>query len=137
DWFGGVDISLPGNVDEHGKRNGKSAYFRHHFRTDREHANLELRCQRDDGVIVYLNGKEVARDNMRGGEESYRLAAASAVGSDDFAILKERTTYRIPLADCILPAGEHILAISLHNTGSPSSDLRIGGITLVEVGEVE
>ena len=30
--------------------------------------------------------------------------------------------------------GEHVLAISLHNTAPPSTDLRLGGITLVETG---
>jgi tetratricopeptide (TPR) repeat protein len=123
DWFEGVDIGEPAS-----KELGKSAYFRHRFTTDQEHANLELRCQRDDGIIVYLDGKEVARDNMREGEEAYRLPAADAVSGDD-----EKTIYRIPLEGVILPAGEHFLAISLHNPGEPSSDLRIGGITLVEV----
>ncbi len=128
DWFTGVDIGTPGVADEEGKRDGKSAYFRHRFTTTEEHANLELRCQRDDGIIIYLDGKEVTRDNMAEGAEAYALPAASAVGSD-----AERTTYRIPLPDFTLPAGEHVLAISLHNTEKPSSDLRIGGITLVEV----
>ena len=35
------------------------------------------------------------------------------------------------LPKCV--SGEHVLAISLHNTEAPSSDLRIGGITMVEV----
>jgi hypothetical protein len=34
----------------------------------------------------------------------------------------------------ILEPGDHLLAISLHNAVPPSSDLRIGGITLVETG---
>ena len=53
-------------VDENGKRNGKSAYFRHAFTTTEEHTNLELRCQFDDGLIIYLDGKEVARRIERG-----------------------------------------------------------------------
>ena len=44
------------------------------------------------------------------------------------------TTFRIPLADLTLPAGEHILSISLHHSETPSSDLHIGGITLVALG---
>ena len=32
-----------------------------------------------------------------------------------------------------LPPGDHILAISLHNYGSDSSDLRLGHVTLVEL----
>ena len=71
---------------------------------------------------------EVARENMSEGEEAYRLPAAYPVGGDG-----ETVTYRIPLGDLALPAGEHLLAISLHNTADPSSDLRIGGISLVEL----
>jgi tetratricopeptide (TPR) repeat protein len=127
-WFVGVDIGLAASNEL-----GKSAYFRHRFSTEKEHTHLELRCQRDDGIIVYLDGKEVARDNLGEGEEAYGLASATAVEPSSGAPLAERTIHRIPLKDLTLPAGEHILAISLHNSATPSFDLRIGGITLVEV----
>ena len=94
----------------------------------REHTNLELRCRRDDGIIVYLDGQKVARDNMGEGEEAYRLPAQWTIGG-----ATETAVFRIPLEGVTLPAGEHVLAISLHNHKAPSSDLRIGGITLVEV----
>jgi hypothetical protein len=61
----GVDISLPGVAGAGGERNGKSSYFRHCFTTAAQHTNLELRCQLDEGIIVCLDGKEVARDNMQ------------------------------------------------------------------------
>ncbi len=127
EWFIGVDIGTPsGDANEKGKRTGKSAYFRHRFTTTREHTNLQLLCQRDDGIIIYLDGVEVARNNMSEGAEAYDLPAARAVGHH-----QERATYPIPLKGVTLPPGEHILAISLHNTKAPSSDLRIGGISLV------
>ena len=121
--FTGVDIGKPAE-----KELGKSAYFRHCFTTDEEFTNLELRCHRDDGIIVYLDGEEVARDNMSEGEEAYRLPAQWAVSD-----AAETAVFRLPLEGLTLPAGEHVLAVSLHNTKAPSSDLRIGGITLVEV----
>ena len=131
DWFNGVDIGTPTFVNAGGMTEGKVAYFRHRFTTSTEHRNLELRCQRDDGIIVYLDGKEVARDNMHAGKEAYLLPATATVGPN--MRLKERTTYSFPLKGITLPPGEHTLAISVHNTKSRSSDLRIGGITLVEV----
>jgi tetratricopeptide (TPR) repeat protein len=121
--FTGVDIGTPAE-----KALGKSAYFRHRFTTEKEFTKLELRCHRDDGIIVYLDGKEVGRDNVGKGDEAYHLPAGSTVGD-----AAETAIFRLPLEDLILPAGEHVLAISLHNTEAPSSDLRIGGITLVEV----
>jgi serine/threonine protein kinase/Leucine-rich repeat (LRR) protein len=121
--FNGVDIGTPST-----KELGHSAYFRARFTTDKPHSDLELHCLRDDGIIVYLDGKEVARDNMTDGPEAYQLPAARAVsGAEEIAM------QRIPLAGVSLPAGQHVMAISLHNPPKPSSDLRIGGITLVEV----
>jgi len=65
---------------------------------------------------------------MEAGEEGYTLSATSTVANSD-----EGATFHIPLQGLALPAGEHILAISLHNTENPSSDMHIGGITLVKV----
>jgi hypothetical protein len=121
--FSGVDLGTPLE-----KMLGKSAYLRHRFTTERKFTKLELRCHRDDGIIVYLDGKEMARDNMSEGDEAYRLAATRTVYD-----AAETAVFRLPLGAFSLPAGEHVLAISLHNTERPSSDLRIGGITLVEV----
>ena len=108
----------------------KAAYFRHRFTTEKPFDNLELRCQRDAGIVVYLDGQEVGRGNMVEGEERFELAAESIVGD-----AAEATAFRLPLEGVILEPGDHVLAISLHNHGEPSSDLRIGEITLVEVEE--
>lgn len=131
DGFTGIDIGTPtGEPNADGQRQGKAAYFRHRFKTEQPYTKLKLRCQRDDGIIVYLDGAQVGRSNMSDGNEAYSLPAFSAVGGDN-----ETTIYRIPLKlpNGDLPVGEHILAISLHNPAKPSSDLRIGGITLVVV----
>ena len=42
--------------------------------------------------------------------------------------------HRFPIPGTLAP-GDHLLAISVHNTELPSSDLRIGGVTLVETAE--
>lgn len=129
DWFTGVDIGTPqGEPTQDGLPPGKTAYFRHPFTTTKTHTNLELRCPRDDGIIAYLDGLEAARDNMQVGDEAYDLSALSPVGDE-----MEPTVFRLPLSDLVLPPGNHLLAISLHNPAEPSSDLRIGGISLVEV----
>jgi hypothetical protein len=121
--FDGVDIGTPSAVEF-----GSSAYFRTRFKTDKPRANLELHCQRDDGIIVYLDGREVARDNMRDGPEAYQLPSGKGIWGPG-----ETTVQRIPLLGVTLSSGNHVLAISLHNHDKPSSDLRIAGITLVEV----
>ena len=120
--FEGVDIGKPEN-----EAHRRTAYFRHRFTTTKEAVNLELHCQRDDGIIVYLDGKEVVRDNVEEGPDAYLLPAKTAIPDDD-----EIKTNRYPITvPGTFPAGEHVLAISLHNTAKPSSDLRIAGITLI------
>jgi hypothetical protein len=123
--FSGVDIGAP---EDNARVN--TAYFRHRFATNQEFTHLELRCRRDDGIIVYLDGREVIRNNVDEGPEAYDLPATRTVSET-----METTLYRFPLGDLVLPAGEHVLAISLHNTARPSSDLSIGAISLVKVEE--
>ncbi len=120
--FAGVDIGKHGNGSA-----GRTAFFRHRFTTDREVSQLELRCRRDDGIIVYIDGREVIRNNVSDGPPSWRLPAQWTVSG-----VEESTVFRFPLGDFVLPAGEHVLAISLHNTEVQSSDLCIGAISLVK-----
>jgi len=122
--FNGVDIGLP--PDETHRH---SAYFRHRFTTDKSHTRLELRCQRDDAIIVYLDGVEVLRDNLPAGPEAYLLSATIPQPPDNDGVVHR---FAIPVT---LAPGQHVLAISVHNTELPSSDLRLGGITLVETAE--
>ena len=122
DVFDGVDIGRPENgAHRH------TAYFRHAFTTDTEHKHLELRCQRDDGIIVYLDGREVLRDNVGDGGEAYLLHCIMVRAVDD-----EGVDHRFPLPGALAP-GPHTLALSVHNTAGPGSDLYLGRVTLVEV----
>ena len=120
--FAGVDIGLPVNGDHR-----HSAYFRHRFTTDKPHSHLELRCQRDDAIIVYLDGKEVLRDNLPAGPDLYLLPSMVAQQDENYGVV-----HRFPVPGT-LAAGSHVLAISVHNTGKASTDLRLGGVMLVEV----
>ncbi|MGH8245426.1 MAG: hypothetical protein ACREUU_03235, partial [Gammaproteobacteria bacterium] len=122
--FNGVNIGLPPE-----ETHRHTAYFRHRFTTDKPHARLELRCQRDDALIVYLDGVEVLRDNLPAGPEAYLHSATIPQGPNNDGVI-----HRFPIRGTLAP-GTHLLAISLHNTELPSSDLRIGGITLVEAAE--
>ena len=94
------------------------------FRTSFEVADpaaigqLTLNLVRDDGAVVYLNGKQVARSNMPTGDVGLGTAAATAVfGADESAV--------VPLAldPADLVAGRNTLAISVHNDWSGGGDL--------------
>lgn len=70
------------------------------------------------------------RNNVSDGPEAWDLPSQWSVSD-----IQETTVFRFPLKDVVLPPGEHVLAISLHNTEAPSSDLSIGAISLVQVEE--
>lgn len=114
------DIGTPASGRRH------SAYFRHTFEIDASYENLVLAMRRDDGVIIYLDGVEVARDNMPAGIDGHTLRA-SAVITDG---AEEARAIGVPLNTRIEP-GRHVLAISLHNVNPTSSDLHIGSIALI------
>ena len=104
--------------------NRKTAYFRHRFKSDGTYDNLVLKLQRDDGVIVYLDGKVVLRDNVQDGPDAYELYSSRTVSAAN-----ELAVNVFNLAETIGP-GDHVLAISLHNRVGGSSDLRIAEISL-------
>lgn len=108
-------------------------YFRHEFPADAVPDILLLRVARDDGVIVYLNGAEVARDNMDHIDPpAYGQYATGTAGNDDETRLIEFTPPPSQLA-----VGRNILAAEIHQAQARSSDigfeleLKAGDPTLV------
>ena len=113
-----VDIGTP----PPGQR--RTAYFRHRFTTTQPYERLILACTRDDGIIVYLNGEEVARLNMPNEPESFYLNARQPIGRQ-----AETMLVGVDIQRRIEP-GEHVMAISLHNSSTTSTDLRLGEMRL-------
>ena len=107
------------------KPDGGLALFRHSFTTNEPQQHLELHAQVADGVIVFLDGVEVARGGVNEGEDAAKLhAGQDRVGYSAW------TPLRIPLKGRLEP-GEHLLAISLHRYSDWKYDLRLAGIQLV------
>ncbi|MBK1826936.1 metallophosphoesterase [Haloferula rosea] len=80
-------------------------------------AKLLVRGYYDDGLIVYLNGKEVVRQRVEGeGNVVQRV--------DDHEATKwER--FDVGAADGLLKAGKNVIAVECHNKGLNSSDLSV------------
>ncbi|MYF31588.1 MAG: HYR domain-containing protein [Gammaproteobacteria bacterium] len=93
-------------------------YFRHAFSVENPAGigSLKLHLKRDDGAVVYLNGTEVARDNLPDGEITSTTTADNA--SDDGNNFHEFT---LDVADLV--AGENLLAVEVHQVSTTSSDL--------------
>jgi len=94
-------------------------YFRHEFVvSDTVSANyLLLRVQRDDGVVVYLNGDEVCRSNMTSDTINYLTFASGTVSGDD-----EDRFFEFIIPFSIL-TDTNLLAAEIHQTNLTSSDI--------------
>ncbi len=89
-----------------------TTYFRHPFVVpgDVTYTNLNLRLNRLDGAVVYLNGKELYRVSLPAGTITYQTKATFSPGlSGDYL----RTYYatNLPMS---LPAGTNVIAVEVH-----------------------
>ncbi len=73
---------------------------------------------RDDGVVVYVNGSEVVRDNMPGGTVNYNTLATSAIGG-----AAESTFNPFTISSCYFVEGANTIAVEMHQSAVNSSDL--------------
>jgi hypothetical protein len=74
-----------------------------------------LGIKRDDGAVVYLNGREVFRTNMPEGPVSYSTLAFEA--SDDGQQIQ--WIYLVPE---LFHAGANVLAVEVHQSSRTSAD---------------
>lgn len=121
--------------------NSDSKYVTTYFRRDFEIESTEgfegarILLRRDDGAIVYLNGEEVARQNMPGGEVAYDQFATSVV-----AAANESTYFEIDIPRSQLRVGENTFAVEIHQVNASSSDisfdleLELGKLNLNDTG---
>jgi len=98
---------------------------------------LQLVIDYDDGIIVYLNGVEIARRNV-GTENTatpYNTLATSdhAANGDGGSTTGKDETIALSAANRLLVSGENMLACQIFNSSRTSSDL-IGRVTLSTTG---
>lgn len=96
-------------------------YFRRWFQVEDAALLTELIFQlsRDDGAVVYLNGREVFRSNMPAGLVDATTLASATVNTPD------ETTYFetvLATAGAGLVTGSNLVAVELHQGGATSSD---------------
>lgn len=97
-----------------------TTYFRKTFNVTNlnDYTGFTMNIVRDDGVIVYLNGVEVIRDNMPSGTPTHSTLASSAIGGTD-----ETTPVSFSLSKCLFVEGSNTLAVEVHQNDPTSTDL--------------
>ncbi|MFC6268782.1 alkaline phosphatase PhoX [Frigoriflavimonas asaccharolytica] len=81
---------------------------------------MDLGIRRDDGIIVYLNGEEIVRDNMPTGTVTHGTFSNTTIdGSDETTF----NIFSIPKSKFV--QGVNRISVELHNRSAGSSDLSI------------
>ncbi len=77
---------------------------------------IQLTAQYDDGIVVYVNGVEVARANMPAGTTAYSTAPSGAreFGDGDLVV-------NIPTSSFVVGANQ--VAVEVHNASTGTNDL--------------
>jgi hypothetical protein len=82
------------------------------------YTNLLFNLLRDDGAIVYLNGREIYRTNLAAGAITYTsLATVGVQGAE------EQTFYPTSITVTNLPVGPNVVAVEVHQQSTTSSDV--------------
>ena len=99
---------------------------------------LQLKLDYDDGIIVYVNGREVARRHVgiTNTVTAFNTFAASnhnATGDSGGTVSNVLETLSLGAANTLLAAGDNVLAVQLHNSALTNDDL-IARVTLSTTG---
>jgi hypothetical protein len=82
------------------------------------YTDLEALLRIDDGMVLYLNGVEVARRNLPSGTIT---DSTPALTSDSGAAESALTPFSVPLS--LLQTGSNLLAVEIHQVNATSSDI--------------
>jgi hypothetical protein len=102
----------------------ENKYITYYFRKEIDiedlspYTNRIIRIMRDDGAVVYINGKEVLRVNMPEGDITSETFATNYAGGAD-----ESTYFEYYPDSLYLQNGVNIIAVEIHQSSSNSSDI--------------
>ena len=109
-----------------------TTYFRHLFQVTNvfDLTAITLALLRDDGGVVYLNGREVFRSNMPLGPVNHLTRASDT--ADDESAFYEKTLDAADFVD-----GTNILAVEIHQESPTSSDISFDlSISALNIGNL-
>jgi alkaline phosphatase D len=96
-----------------------TTYFRKSFSITNAEAfkGYALQVKRDDGVVVYVNGTEVWRNNLPMGTIAYNTYAQAAASDDG------STFQTVNLESGVCKTGSNVVAVEIHQSSATSSDV--------------
>jgi len=94
-------------------------------------SRIGLAISYDDGFICYLNGKEVARANVKRG------SLQNAHGVEPHETNGKFRFFPLPEAKDLLKPGRNLIAIEIHNDDLGSSDLTLDPYLILADGEAD
>jgi hypothetical protein len=121
--YGDANGELPATTTGYGP-DGNNKYVTTYFRRSFVVADpaalsdLAIAVQRDDGVVVYLNGTPIFTNNMPAGPINYLTWASATVSGAD-----ETTFYSQAVDTSLLVSGTNVLAAEIHQVNGTSSDI--------------
>lgn len=97
-----------------------TTYFRKTFfiANPAQFSSVNSSVKRDDGVVIYVNGTEVYRNNMPAGNITHQTPASGTV-----AWPNENNTYNFSFSPALFVAGNNLIAVEIHQDEPSSSDI--------------
>lgn len=119
--YGDEDIVTEIDFGPNSSSKYTTTWFRSEFTGDNpaNFINATVGLIRDDGAVVYLNGKEIFRSNMPNGTVGVSTRPSATVSGTD-----EANIFEYDLDPAKLLTGRNVLAAELHQIAGDSSDLR-------------
>jgi len=98
-----------------------TTYFRHTFDAPdaSRFSSAVVRILRDDGAVIYLNGVEIDRSNMPGGDIDYLTRASSNIYGDP----AETGFHAYTVDPALFRATGNVLAVEIHQVQPASADI--------------
>ena len=117
------DYDEGGSINYGSDANNKpiTVYFRRAFHVSdvAQFSDLSLELVRDDGVVVYLNGTEILRNNLPTGTITYQTRASRDISDRN----EEMAWTSYALSPSLLKNGENVIAVEVHQSAPNSDDL--------------
>jgi PKD repeat protein len=118
--YGDADVNTTVSYGTNSSKKYITTYFRSSLAIEglKKYSSFTASIVRDDGAVVWLNGKEVFRSNMPATPVDYTTKASATVsGTDELAFFD----YDIPPSAFV--EGTNVFAVEIHQINATSSDL--------------